>query len=99
MGRFLASSIFSKFDFRKFDFYPNSIKSKPGLKLIKTSGVVASTTGVLPQMRMIKYTCLKCGELLGPFMQGAVFSHFLNLEIYCNFENSRKTAVKAKIKK
>ena len=39
-------------------------------QLIKTSGVVASTTGVLPQMRMIKYTCLKCGELLGPFMQG-----------------------------
>ena len=39
-------------------------------QLIKTSGVVASTTGVLPQMRMIKYTCLKCGELLGPFVQG-----------------------------
>ena len=39
-------------------------------QLIKTSGVVASTTGVLPQMRMIKYTCLKCGELLGPFAQG-----------------------------
>ena len=39
-------------------------------QLIKTSGVVSSTTGVLPQMRMVKFTCLKCGEILGPFAQG-----------------------------
>lgn len=39
-------------------------------QLIKTSGVVSSTTGVLPQMRMVKFTCLKCSEILGPFAQG-----------------------------
>jgi len=39
-------------------------------QLIKTHGVIASTTGVLPQMRMVKFSCLKCGEILGPFAQG-----------------------------
>ena len=39
-------------------------------QLIKTSGVVSATTGVLPQMRMVKFTCLKCAEILGPFAQG-----------------------------
>lgn len=39
-------------------------------QLIKTHGVIASTTGVLPQMRMVKFSCLKCGEIVGPFAQG-----------------------------
>ena len=37
--------------------------------MIRTSGVVASTTGILPQLNMIKYDCVKCGFILGPFYQ------------------------------
>ena len=39
-------------------------------QLIKTSGVVASSTGVLPQLSMVKYDCGKCNFVLGPFQQG-----------------------------
>jgi DNA replication licensing factor MCM2 len=38
-------------------------------QMIRTSGVVASTTGILPQLNMIKYDCVKCGFILGPFYQ------------------------------
>lgn len=38
-------------------------------QLIRTSGVVAMTTGVLPQLNMIKFDCPKCGFILGPFYQ------------------------------
>ncbi|XP_064633421.1 DNA replication licensing factor mcm2-like [Lineus longissimus] len=38
-------------------------------QLIRTSGVVTSTTGVLPQLSMIKYDCNKCNFILGPFYQ------------------------------
>ncbi|CAH1782811.1 unnamed protein product [Owenia fusiformis] len=38
-------------------------------QLIRTSGVVTSTTGVLPQLCMIKYDCNKCSFVLGPFYQ------------------------------
>ena len=38
-------------------------------QLIRTSGVVTATTGVLPQLAMIKYDCGKCGFILGPFYQ------------------------------
>lgn len=38
-------------------------------QLIRTRGVVTSTTGVLPQLSVIKYDCNKCGFLLGPFYQ------------------------------
>ena len=38
-------------------------------QLIRTSGVVTSSTGILPQLNMIKYDCLKCGFILGPFYQ------------------------------
>lgn len=38
-------------------------------QLIRTNGVVTRTTGILPQLSMIKYDCLKCGFLLGPFYQ------------------------------
>lgn len=38
-------------------------------QLVRTSGVITSTTGVLPQLNMIKYDCNKCGFLLGPFFQ------------------------------
>merc|ERR1719228_1720398 len=38
-------------------------------QLIKTSGVVSGSSGVLPQLSMIKYDCVKCGYVLGPFYQ------------------------------
>lgn len=38
-------------------------------QLVRTRGVVTSTTGVLPQLSIIKYDCSKCGHVLGPFMQ------------------------------
>uniref|UniRef100_A0A8C6E899 DNA replication licensing factor MCM2 n=1 Tax=Moschus moschiferus TaxID=68415 RepID=A0A8C6E899_MOSMO len=38
-------------------------------QLIRTSGVVTSCTGVLPQLSMVKYNCNKCSFVLGPFCQ------------------------------
>jgi len=38
-------------------------------QLIRTSGVVTSCTGVMPQLSVIKYDCVKCGFILGPFYQ------------------------------
>ena len=38
-------------------------------QLIRTSGVVSSSTGVLPQLSMVKYDCNKCSCVLGPFFQ------------------------------
>ncbi|XP_008319492.1 DNA replication licensing factor MCM2 [Cynoglossus semilaevis] len=38
-------------------------------QLIRTSGVVSSCTGVLPQLGMIKYNCNKCNFVLGPYFQ------------------------------
>lgn len=38
-------------------------------QLVRTSGVVTATTGVLPQLSIIKYDCNKCGYILGPFRQ------------------------------
>lgn len=38
-------------------------------QLIRTSGVVTSCTGVLPQLGMVKYNCNKCSFVLGPFFQ------------------------------
>lgn len=38
-------------------------------QLVRTFGVVTATTGVLPQLSVIKYDCIKCGYVLGPFVQ------------------------------
>lgn len=32
--------------------------------------MVTSSTGVLPQLNMVKYDCGKCNFVLGPFQQG-----------------------------
>ncbi|RLV84763.1 DNA replication licensing factor MCM2 [Meyerozyma sp. JA9] len=37
--------------------------------LIKVSGVVTRRTGVFPQLKYVKFDCLKCGAVLGPFVQ------------------------------
>ncbi|XP_076239028.1 DNA replication licensing factor Mcm2 [Calliopsis andreniformis] len=38
-------------------------------QLVRTLGVVTTTTGVLPQLSVVKYDCTKCGYVLGPFTQ------------------------------
>lgn len=37
--------------------------------LIYVKGIVTRRTSVFPQLRLVKYNCDKCGELLGPFYQ------------------------------
>jgi DNA replication licensing factor MCM2 len=61
-----------KADFFFFDscFHFTPITSQVHLNaLIKTSGVVTRRTNVLPQLSLVKYNCVKCGFLLGPFLQ------------------------------
>ena len=38
-------------------------------KLIRVRGVVTRRTGVFPQLQEIKYDCVKCNYVLGPFFQ------------------------------
>lgn len=38
-------------------------------QLVRTLGVVTATTTVLPQLSVVKYDCVKCGYILGPFVQ------------------------------
>ena len=38
-------------------------------QMIRTHGVVTSTTSVLPQLQVIKYNCNACSYILGPFVQ------------------------------
>lgn len=40
-------------------------------QLIKVSGVVTRRTGVFPQLKYVKFDCLHCGVILGPFIQDA----------------------------
>lgn len=47
--------------------------------LIKVSGVVTRRTGVFPQLKYIKFDCLKCGVVLGPFIQDS------NVEVKIGF--------------
>ena len=39
--------------------------------LVRVSGVVTRRSGVFPQLKYIKFDCLSCGEVLGPFWQDA----------------------------
>ncbi|KAK6458959.1 DNA replication licensing factor, MCM2 component [Scheffersomyces xylosifermentans] len=38
-------------------------------QLVKVGGVVTRRTGVFPQLKYVKFDCLKCGVVLGPFVQ------------------------------
>ncbi|CRK87607.1 CLUMA_CG001403, isoform A [Clunio marinus] len=38
-------------------------------QLVRTMGVVSAMTGVLPQLSVVKYDCVKCGYIIGPFVQ------------------------------
>lgn len=37
--------------------------------LVKTTGVVTVTTGILPQLSLLKYNCKSCAYVLGPYVQ------------------------------
>ncbi|BAO39433.1 DNA replication licensing factor MCM2 [Kluyveromyces marxianus] len=37
--------------------------------LVRVSGVVTRRTGVFPQLKYVKFNCLKCGAVLGPYYQ------------------------------
>lgn len=37
--------------------------------MIRVSGVVTRRSGVFPQMKVVRYDCMKCGYVLGPFVQ------------------------------
>lgn len=37
--------------------------------LVRVTGVVTRRTGVFPQLKYVKFNCLKCGTVLGPFFQ------------------------------
>ncbi|KAJ1566043.1 MCM DNA helicase complex subunit [Nowakowskiella sp. JEL0078] len=39
--------------------------------LIRVPGVVTRRTGVFPQLKYVKYDCVKCGAVLGPYYQEA----------------------------
>lgn len=37
--------------------------------LVRVTGVVTRRSGVFPQLQLVKYDCVKCGDLIGPFYQ------------------------------
>nr|WCZ58478.1 DNA replication licensing factor MCM2 [Andalucia godoyi] len=39
--------------------------------LIRVSGVVTRRTSVFPQLRLVRYDCLRCGAALGPYAQNS----------------------------
>lgn len=39
--------------------------------LVRVTGVVTRRTGVLPQLKYLKFDCRKCGQVLGPYVQDA----------------------------
>lgn len=38
-------------------------------QLVRTTGVVTRRTGIFPQLKYVKFDCLKCNTTLGPFYQ------------------------------
>ncbi|KAJ1449724.1 MCM2/3/5 family-domain-containing protein [Pelagophyceae sp. CCMP2097] len=40
-------------------------------QLVRVSGVVTRRTGVFPQLKLVKFTCMSCSTLLGPFKQSS----------------------------
>lgn len=40
-------------------------------QLVRVEGVVTRRTGVFPQLKFVKFDCLSCGNVLGPFHQEA----------------------------
>lgn len=51
--------------------------------LVRVSGVVSRRSGVFPQLKFVKFTCGKCGTVLGPFHQDASAEVKLNMCVNC----------------
>lgn len=47
--------------------------------LVSVTGVVTRRTGVFPQLKYVKFNCLKCGAVLGPYFQDS------NQEVHVSF--------------
>ncbi|KAL6926948.1 MCM DNA helicase complex subunit [Hanseniaspora valbyensis] len=53
--------------------------------LIKVHGVITRRTGVFPQLKYVKFDCLKCGQVLGPIFQDS------NQEVKINYCSNCKS--------
>lgn len=53
--------------------------------LIKVHGVITRRTGVFPQLKYVKFDCLKCGQVLGPIFQDS------NQEVRINYCSNCKS--------
>lgn len=65
-------------------------------QLVRVGGVVTRRTGVFPQLKYVKFDCLKCGVVLGPFVQDAHTEVRISFCINCHSKgpfkiNSEKT--------
>ncbi|ORY46605.1 MCM-domain-containing protein [Rhizoclosmatium globosum] len=58
-----------------FEYY-DSIK--PEIHVHLSPRVVTRRTGVFPQLKLVKYNCMKCGHIMGPFTQDAVMEIKIN---------------------
>lgn len=59
---------------RIVNYFPNNftlreLRESHLNSLIRVSGVVTRRTGVFPQLKYVKFDCLKCGQVLGPYFQ------------------------------
>lgn len=67
-------NIHSDITVRVVNYFPNNytlreLRENNLNTLIRVSGVVTRRTGVFPQLKYIKFDCLKCGQVLGPYFQ------------------------------
>ncbi|CCE64227.1 hypothetical protein TPHA_0H00160 [Tetrapisispora phaffii CBS 4417] len=67
------SRIHSEIHVRISDFpainYLRELRESHLGSLVRVVGVVTRRTGVFPQLKYVKFNCLKCGIVLGPFFQ------------------------------
>ncbi|GMM36068.1 MCM DNA helicase complex subunit [Saccharomycopsis crataegensis] len=68
------SNIHSDITVRIVNYFPNNytlreLRESHLNTLIRVSGVVTRRTGVFPQLKYVKFDCLKCGQILGPYYQ------------------------------
>ncbi|KAI8924077.1 MCM2/3/5 family-domain-containing protein [Entophlyctis helioformis] len=55
--------------------------------LVRVSGVITRRTGVFPQLKYVKYNCLKCDALIGPYFQDALAEIRVRLCPNCQGKN------------
>ncbi len=68
------SNIHSDITVRIVNYFPNNytlreLRESHLNTLIRVTGVVTRRTGVFPQLKYVKFDCLKCGQVLGPYFQ------------------------------